>query len=168
MESVDAIAQKLIPCTCGGYGENNRRHMSDCPRFFVAWEDIAAALRAERENTDAANAAAVNAYAKVRELEALLDGAKSALAAERAKFAAFADKNGEPRKVPLTADGKLIVEPSEVWWWDGDVLRGGGAAMTFEIAFATDVVDVFTSPNAGIGAVYSTKQAAEAAKEKTQ
>jgi hypothetical protein len=48
MESVDAIAQKLIPCTCGGYGENNRRHMSDCPRHGIAWEDIAATLRAER------------------------------------------------------------------------------------------------------------------------
>jgi hypothetical protein len=53
--SVDEIAQKLIPCTCGGYGENNRRHMSDCPRHAIAWEDIAAALRAERAKFAAEN-----------------------------------------------------------------------------------------------------------------
>ncbi len=48
--------------------------------------NIAAALTAERANTDTANAAAVTAYAKVRELEALLDTAKSALAGERVKL----------------------------------------------------------------------------------
>jgi hypothetical protein len=53
MSEHDDTAQKLIPCTCGGYGQNNRRHMSDCPRHYVAWEDIAtaltAAVAAERE-----------------------------------------------------------------------------------------------------------------------
>jgi hypothetical protein len=92
----------------------------------VRYEDHAAALTAERANTDTANAAAVTAYAKVRELEALLDTAKSALAAERlkfaalldgakaavlaerAKFAAFADEKGEPRSHCINCGT----------WWD--------------------------------------------------
>jgi hypothetical protein len=53
MSEHDDTAQKLIPCTCGGYGQNNRRHLSDCPRHGIAWEDIAttltAAVAAERE-----------------------------------------------------------------------------------------------------------------------
>jgi hypothetical protein len=90
--------------------------MSPAKRDELNLEAIAAALRAERENTETANAAAVNAYAKVRELEALLDTAKSALAGERAKlekFAAFAGPDGEPRKVlgtlPVTADGAIAI-----------------------------------------------------------
>lgn len=103
MESVDAIAQKLIPCTCGGYGENKRRHMSDCPRHSVAWEDIAAALTAERE-----------------------------------RFAAFADENGEPKSHCINCGT----------WWDRKercpLCMGTHAEMV------------------------ATEQAAEAAKEKTQ
>jgi hypothetical protein len=60
--------------------------------MWVRYEDHAAALTAERSLTDTANAAAVNAYAKVRELEALLAGAKAAVLAERAKFAAVNER----------------------------------------------------------------------------
>lgn len=86
MSSVEEIAQKLIPCTCGGYGVNCTRHMTDCPRHAIAWEDIAAAL-----------------------------------ASERAKFAAFADEKGEPRKVlgtlPVTADGCIVGADENVLWF---------------------------------------------------
>lgn len=37
-------AMELIPCTCGGYGKEEGRHLTDCPRHGIAWEDIAAAL----------------------------------------------------------------------------------------------------------------------------
>ena len=54
MSDVDAIAKQLIPCTCGGFGENQRRHMTDCPRHSIAWEDIASALaEAEKRGRDA-------------------------------------------------------------------------------------------------------------------
>lgn len=38
MSDVNEIAQKLIPCTCGGYGQDKRRHMTDCARHAIAWE----------------------------------------------------------------------------------------------------------------------------------
>ena len=91
------------------------------------------------------------------------------IAAERAKFAAFADEKGEPMKAILTADGKLITQASPVWWWDGNVLLEGVASMSFNIVFSDpNVPAMLFTPNAGIGGVYSTKQAAEAAKENGQ
>jgi hypothetical protein len=68
--------------------------------------------------------------------------------------------------LPVTADGVIVVEPSEVWWWDGNVLLGGGGGMKMELAFADpNEDDRFFSPNAGIGACYSTREAAEAARK---
>ena len=152
MESVDDMAKRtsealgaefdrLAVCHCGdlckghGYHSGHAPSWNECPETKLisdakfAIDRLLAALAAERANTDTANAAAVNAYAKVRELEALLDTAKSALAAERvkfaalldgakaavlaerAKFAAFVGPDGEPRKVlgtlPVTTDGFL-------------------------------------------------------------
>ena len=79
-----------------------------------------------------------------------------------AKFAAFADEKGEPMKAILTADGKLITQASPVWWWDGNVLLEGVASMSFNIVFSDpNVPAMLFTPNAGIGGVYSTKQAAE-------
>lgn len=167
MESVDAIARKIVrealPCSC----ESCRR---DRDTLAPA---IASALRAERENTDAANAAAVNAYAKVRELEALLDGAKSALAAERAKFAAFAGPDGEPRNVlgtlPITADGAIAIPFMSVVYHPDHPTR------TLDVDVCQDEVigqvgvpgdDCTEWHEYAIRDCYSTRTAAEAAKEK--
>lgn len=79
MSSVEEIAQKLIPCTCGGYGVNCTRHMTDCPRHAIAWEDIAAAL-----------------------------------ASERAKFAAFAGPDGQPKSVKWPAVAG-VSDRDELW-----------------------------------------------------
>jgi hypothetical protein len=83
MESVEAIARKIVREHC-------TIRIEDTTEFLEA--AIAAALTAERANTDTANAAAVTAYARVRELEALLDTAKSALAAERANTAHWKER----------------------------------------------------------------------------
>jgi hypothetical protein len=80
----------------------------------------------------------------------------AALAAERAKFAAFADENGEPRKVlgtlPVTADGFVIGESTLYGCHEYFVLEPGGL-----------IYPTYTPPRDGIRKVFATKQAAEAA-----
>jgi hypothetical protein len=97
MESVESIAQKLIPCTCGGYGENNRRHMSDCPRHGIAWEDHAAALNAERAKADTPAKPATST--PVEEMDALHDQATRIIEKIRHNYRTFGDAwsmNDEP------------------------------------------------------------------------
>jgi len=68
--------------------------------------------------------------------------------------------------LPMTADRVVVCKPSEVWWWDGNFLLGGGAGIKMELAFADpNDDDRFFRPNAGISACYSTRDAAEAAKK---
>jgi len=74
--------------------------------------------------------------------------------------------SGEDVRVPMTADGKLVVEPHEVWWWDGNVLLGGAAHMDTVLVFIdpNDQSMAF-SPNGGVAECYSTREAARAAAE---
>jgi hypothetical protein len=82
----------------------------------------------------------------------------AALAAERAKFAAFADENGEPRKVlgtlPVTADGYIIGDDCSVWY--------EGRTVNVEPFHASPVEGSGWHPTLCRKA-WSTKQAAEAA-----
>lgn len=40
-------AQTLIPCNCG---TKTHKHMTDCPRHGIAWEDVADALHTRINN----------------------------------------------------------------------------------------------------------------------
>lgn len=94
----------------------------------------------------------------------------AALTAERAKFAAFADEKGEPRKVlgtlPLTVEGDIIGDGAWCWFIFPGVLGKDDDKPARAMYRAMPIVD----PDAysGTRRVHSTKQAAEAAKEKTQ
>lgn len=166
MESVESIAAKIA--------HEDLVYLDYLPPVYqqvdrMALErSIAAALTAERTLTETANASAVNAYAKVRELEALLDGAKAAVELQRAKFAAFADEKGEPRRVlgtlPLTVEGDIIGDGAWCWFIFPGVLGKDDDKPARAMYRAMPIVD----PDAysGTRRVHSTKQAAEAAKEK--
>lgn len=65
----------------------------------------------------------------------------------------------------LTADGVLIVDPSEVWWWDGNTLVHGAAGMDHAICFH-DPHDpsIEFIPNCGISGLFASKETAESAR----
>jgi hypothetical protein len=89
----------------------------------------------------------------------------AALTAERAKFAAFADENGEPRKVlgtlPLTVEGDIIGDGAWCWFIFPGACGKDDDKPARVMYRATPIVD----PDAysGTRRVHSTKQAAEAA-----
>ncbi len=65
----------------------------------------------------------------------------------------------------VTADGKYIVDATDLWWWDGNVLlQGVGAAIpTCRFVDPNDKHMQF-EPNCGITGCYSTREAAALAR----
>lgn len=128
-------AQSLIPCDCGF---ERGRHLMDCPQHFIAWEDVADAIAAAREQGRAEQAAhdlpaALEQEVSGNRLQAMLDriigdGVKQGLvrlggADGHTLIAApeghILDDKGVVRRVlgtlPVTADGCVVGYGSSVW-----------------------------------------------------
>ena len=89
-------AQSLILCDCGF---ERGRHLMDCPRHFIAWEDIADALAAARK-------------------QGRTEGRKEADAPIPPGH--IKDDKGVVRRVlgtlPVTADGCVVGDDCRVWF----------------------------------------------------
>lgn len=91
---------------------------------------------------------------------------REAIAAERARWSAFADEKGEPRKVlgtlPVTADGCIVGEDAAVWRDKSRSLTGDVRSDSLVLAWgAYETGNPCRTRAAGW---YSTREAAESAR----